>query len=356
MSFRPLRYLPVLTVPLLAATGLLLQGLWAWALPLFAYLVVPLLECALKPDPANLAPADAQAASRAPIYDWMLYAVVPVQWGLLVLFVLAIHAGEMAVWEYAGVVFTMGIACGVLGINVAHELGHRTGRAEQWLARALLLTAQYLHFSIEHNRGHHVRVGTAEDPATARFGESLYAFWVRSIVMGYRSAWRLEFQRMDRLELPRWHPANEMIRFAVLQAGFLALLAAVFGPGVMMAVLGAASIGIVLLETVNYVEHYGLRRPQAGNRTARIQPIHSWNSDHVLGRALLFELSRHSDHHYLASRAYQLLRSHHDAPQLPTGYSGMMLLSLVPPAWFALMNPRVRSLRARFPEALASPG
>lgn len=355
MSLRPLRYLPVLTVPLLAAAGFLLQGLWTWALPLYAYLLVPLLELALKPDPVNLGPAEAQAAKHARIYDWMLYAVVPVQWALLGVFVLAIHAGGLAAWEYAGMVFTMGIACGVLGINVAHELGHRTRRSEQWLARALLLTAQYMHFSIEHNRGHHVRVGTFEDPATARYDESLYAFWLRSIVTGYRSAWHLEFQRMDRLGMPRWHPANEMIRFAAVQVGFLALVAALLGVGVMMAVLGAAVIGILLLETVNYVEHYGLLRPQAGARRARVKPIHSWNSDHPLGRALLFELSRHSDHHYLASRPYQLLRSFDDAPQLPTGYSGMMLLALVPPVWFALMNPRVRALGARFPQDLATP-
>lgn len=355
MSLRPLRYLPALSVPLLAAAGFLLQGLWTWALPLYAYLLVPLLELALKRDPANLEPAEAQAAKRARIYDWMLYAVVPVQWVLLGLFVLTMHAGGLAHWEAAGMVFTMGIACGVLGINVAHELGHRTSRAEQWLARALLLTAQYMHFSIEHNRGHHVRVGTTEDPATARFGESLYAFWVRSIVMGYRSAWRLECQRLDRLGLPRWHLANEMIRFAVLQLGFLALLALLFGPAVSMAVLAAAVIGILLLETVNYVEHYGLVRRLAGTRPARIKPIHSWNSDHPLGRALLFELSRHSDHHYLASRPYQLLRSMDDAPQLPTGYAGMMLLALLPPAWFAVMNPRVRALGAGYPQDLAVP-
>jgi len=354
MTWRPLRYLPVLSVPLLAAAGFLLQGLWTWALPLYAYLLVPLVELALKPDPRNLEAAEAEAARHARIYDWMLYAIVPVQWALLGLFVLTIHTGELAAWEFAGVVFTMGIACGVLGINVAHELGHRTSRAEQWLARALLLSAQYMHFSIEHNRGHHVRVGTFEDPATARFGESLYAFWARSIVMGYRSAWRLECQRMERSGLPRWHPANEMIRFAAAQLGFLALVAAFFGPVVMLAVLAAAVIGILLLETVNYVEHYGLVRPQAGPRPARIKPVHSWNSDHPLGRALLFELSRHSDHHYLASRPYQLLRSFDDAPQLPTGYSGMMLLALLPPAWFSLMNPRVRALWTRYPQDLAT--
>jgi alkane 1-monooxygenase len=345
----PLRYLAVLSVPLLAAAGFLLQGLWSWALPLCAYLLVPLVELALVPDAGNLDPAEADAARHARIYDWILYAMVPVQWALLGLFVLAIHAGDLAAWEYAGMVFTMGIACGVLGINVAHELGHRTRRAEQWLARVLLLSTQYMHFCIEHNRGHHVRVGTAEDPATARFGESLYAFWVRSIVMGYRSAWRLECQRMERAGRWRWHPANEMIRFATAQLGFLGLVAVFFGPAVTGAVLAAALIGILLLETVNYVEHYGLVRGRTGVRRERVKPMHSWNSNHPLGRLLLFELSRHSDHHYLASRPYQLLRSLDDAPQLPTGYSGMMLLALVPPAWFALMNPRVRALDASVP-------
>ena len=101
----------------------------------------------------------------------------------------------------------------------------------------------------------------------------------------------------------------------------------------------SALIGALLLETVNYIEHYGLTRQQTtNNQYDRVQPAHSWNSNHVLGRLLLFELSRHSDHHYMASRKYQILRNVDEAPQMPTGYPGMMLLSLFPTLWFNVMH------------------
>jgi alkane 1-monooxygenase len=133
-----------------------------------------------------------------------------------------------------------------------------------------------------------------------------------------------------------------MIQFQLIQAAFLFLIYWFFGFFVLTCFLGAALMGILLLETVNYIEHYGLQREQLENgRYERAMPAHSWNSNHVVGRLMLFELSRHSDHHYLASRKYQVLRHHDNAPQMPTGYPGMMLLSLVPPLWFAIMNRRI---------------
>lgn len=139
-----------------------------------------------------------------------------------------------------------------------------------------------------------------------------------------------------------------MIQFTLIQAAFLLLMIYVgFGPQVLLYFLAAALIGILLLETVNYIEHYGLQRKATGDgKYERAMPAHSWNSDHVLGRIFLFELSRHSDHHYMASRKYQVLRHHDDAPQMPTGYPGMMLLSLVPPAWFYVMNRRIKKIHA----------
>jgi alkane 1-monooxygenase len=107
----------------------------------------------------------------------------------------------------------------------------------------------------------------------------------------------------------------------------------------MLCFIAAALMGGLLLEAVNYIEHYGLLRKPSGDKGfERVKPEHSWNSDHVLGRLLLFELSRHSDHHYLASRKYQVLRHFDEAPQMPTGYPGMILLALVPPAWFRVMH------------------
>jgi alkane 1-monooxygenase len=133
-----------------------------------------------------------------------------------------------------------------------------------------------------------------------------------------------------------------MLRFQLIQLGFVILVWWFFGTFATIAFLIAAFIGILLLETVNYIEHYGLSRNKTkSGYYERPQPNHSWNSDHQMGRLLLFELSRHSDHHYKASRKYQILKYHDDAPQMPTGYPGMMLLALVPPLWFYIMDPRL---------------
>ena len=139
-----------------------------------------------------------------------------------------------------------------------------------------------------------------------------------------------------------------MVRFTFIQLGFLTIIFLLYGWVVTVYFILAAVIGILLLETVNYIEHYGLQRKATANGNyERAMPWHSWNSNHVIGRLMLFELSRHSDHHYLASRKYQVLRHHTDAPQMPSGYPGMMILSLLPPAWFYVMNRKIHQLPAQ---------
>jgi alkane 1-monooxygenase len=237
----------------------------------------------------------------------------------------------------------MGLLCGIFGINVAHELGHRVDRFEQTLAKALLLTSLYMHFFTEHNKGHHKRVATPEDPSSARFGEPVYTFYFRTIVMSYVSAWHIANEECRKKRGTAFSVHNEMIRFQFLQIAFVALIGWHFGTSAVLAFLGAAFMGMLMLETVNYIEHYGLQRKLgASGQYERAMPHHSWNSDHVVGRLMLFELSRHSDHHYLASRKYQVLRHHDNAPQMPTGYPGMMLLALVPPLWFSIMHKKIK--------------
>ena len=245
-------------------------------------------------------------------------------------------------WEMAGLVFSFGICCGSLGINVAHELGHRPRRYEQLLAQTLLLSTLYLHFFIEHNRGHHRHVATPLDPATARLYEPFWQFMPRAVWGEYRSAWHLEQERLTRQQRSAWSWQNLMLRFQVAQVALILVVGLVFGPKALLAWLGAAAAGVVLFQLVNYVEHYGLlrRRTEKGNYE-RVQPHHSWNSEHAMGRILLYELTRHSDHHYLASRPYHTLRFQPASPQMPTGYPGMMLLAAFPPLWFRVMNPRV---------------
>jgi len=213
------------------------------------------------------------------------------------------------------------------------------------MAKALLLTALYTHFFIEHNRGHHKHVATDKDPASARFGESIYAFWLRSVTGSYRNAWRLESKRLQRQGLPFWSWRNEMIRFQVYQVLYLALVGLIFGWQMIGYALAIAVFGFLLLESVNYIEHYGLRRKEiAPGRYEKVQPWHSWNSNHEMGRIFLYELTRHSDHHYKASRKYQILRHFDESPQLPFGYPTSIVISLIPPLWFALMNGRVKRM------------
>jgi len=355
MRWRALRYGLSLTGPLLAWVGLLGHGAWCWVLPLHAFVVIPFWEALIVPDHGNLTPKEEEDALRDPLFDRMLYLLVPVQWGTLMLFLWTIPEPSLSAWGTAGRIATMGIMCGVYGINVAHELGHRASRWERDLARALLLTSLYMHFIIEHNRGHHRRVGTPEDPASARYGEAVFLFWPRTIVLSFVSAWRIEVDRLRKEGKAPYGVHNEMIRSLAVQALFLLGIHYVFGAFVLGCFLGAALIGILLLETVNYIEHYGLgRAPNARGGYGRVQHHHSWNSDHAIGRLMLFELPRHSDHHWKASKKYQVLRSVDTGPQLPTGYPGMMLLSLVPPAWFAVMHPRIAALGSVHPDLVRS--
>jgi alkane 1-monooxygenase len=271
---------------------------------------------------------------------------MPFQYVALACYFYSITFVDQSGVDLAGKTAVMGLLCGTFGINVGHELGHRTNRFEQALAKLLLLTSLYMHFFIEHNKGHHKRVATPEDPSSARLGEPLYLFWIRSIVNSYRSAWHIAAKDQQKKGRPALSLRNEMIQFHAIQIGFVLAIGMALGWTVAILFIAAAFIGILLLETVNYIEHYGLQRKQiAEGKWERAMPEHSWNSNHVIGRVMLFELSRHSDHHYLASRKYQVLRHHDHSPQMPTGYPGMMLLALVPPVWFWVMNQKVRTLK-----------
>lgn len=350
MLMPPVTYLLTFSLPLTMALALGWQGGWSF-LPLgYAFGLIPALELMLRPDSRNLSRVEEDLRRDHPIYDWLIYLTVPVQYLTVGGFLWMVSRPGLALYEQIGLITAMGVMCGTFGINVGHELGHRRRRQERILAKIALMTSLYMHFYIEHNRGHHKHVSTEQDPASARYGETVYAFWVRSIVGGYRSAWQLERERLERKGLPVVSWANEMLRFHLIQGSWLLGIGLLFGGKALLMYVLAALMGILLLETVNYIEHYGLQRQALpSGRYERVQPQHSWNSDHVLGRLLLFELSRHSDHHYLASRPYQVLRHHEQAPQMPTGYPGMMLLSLLPPLWFSVMHRRL----ARASESMA---
>lgn len=346
MNIKAFKYLSPIIVYVLAWLAFTQSGWITWSPMVYAWIFLPLVELFIKPDPKNMSAAEEELAKNDRIYDYLLYIVVVLQFIALFKFLTVINQTGLLWWEIAGRVCSMGLLCGTFGINVGHELGHRGNKFEQVLAKALLMTSLYMHFFIEHNKGHHKNVATPKDPSSARLNEPVYTFYFRTIILSYLSAWKIANDDMRKKGMRILNIKNEMLQAHLIQFLFIAIIFFSFSWLATVYFLCAAVIGIALLETVNYIEHYGLQRKEISpGKFERAMPQHSWNSNHILGRLMLFELSRHSDHHYLASKKYQVLQHHDEAPQLPTGYPGSMLLALIPPAWFYVMNRKIKRLK-----------
>lgn len=351
-----LKYLCGYSIPLVALASMAFPEHFAFGALIYAFGIIPFIELLSKPN-AMIVP-DAESAASDRIYDIMLLLGLPVQLFTLAFFLYQTSIAELSTLQLIGMTSAAGIVCGVIGINIAHELGHRSGKLEQFVAQCLLLSTQYAHFFVEHNHGHHRYAATPLDPATARKGQSLYAFWIQSLFGSYRSAWRIQRSTLKKKNQSFISLHNSMLLYLLIQLATIFCLGIFLGWFSAGLYLSASLIGIILLETINYIEHYGLLRKQnvSGNYE-RVVHGSSWNADYPLGRMMLFELTRHSDHHYKASKKYQVLESYTDAPQLPAGYPAMMLLSLVPPLWFAVMDARIsengEGLSQRLPQHIA---
>lgn len=343
-------YAGVLLIPILTMVGIVQGGAWTWAVVGVLYGVLPAIELVVDGTTANPSPeqeTDRRADWRFAIIPLLL---IPLQFAAII--VLASRAHSLGPVSLLGAIISVGSCCGIIGLNVGHELGHRRQKHWQMLSRVLYGTSLYAHFFVEHNRGHHARVATPDDPASARRGEVVYPFWFRSITGGLASAWALEAKRLQRKGGSAWSPRNEVLVGFGLQGAAVLSLGLVFGWVGAAAFCAAALVGVLLLETINYIEHYGLTREQRDDgRYVKVQPHHSWNSERPLSRVLLFDLSRHSDHHAFPTRPHPVLRHHDHAPELPTGYAGMVLLAFVPPLFHAVMHRQLdreeRRLRTR---------
>ncbi len=338
-------YFLVFVIPLVFVLGLR-AGAWWTATGLVAlFVVIPMLEVAFgrRTDNAHVDDTRGRIAFDVPLLLWIPLQLVLLAWAIDT----TVHA-EWTATQRVLAVTSLGVITGGLGITIAHELMHRTSAVHRALAELLMSTVAYPHFVIEHVHGHHRNVATPLDPATSRLGEGLWTYLPRTIAGGLRSAWRIEVDRLRRLGRGPLHASNRMLRFAAVQLAIAATVTSVWGGAGLAVWTGQAAVAIVLLEIVNYVEHYGLQRAEVGpGKYERVQPWHSWNAAHRLTNWLLFNLQRHSDHHYLASRSYDRLRHYHDVPQLPAGYATMVLVALVPPLWRRVMDPRVLAWRAR---------
>ncbi len=317
-------------LPLLAIS---VDMLW---LPLATtFVAIPLLDALIgrpreQPSTEALSP---------PWARWLPRAQVPLQLFLLLQAALVVPMLDGA--DLVVLALAVGTVTGGIGITVAHELGHRRSVLDRLLSRLLLVTVGYGHFYVEHNRGHHARVATADDPASAPRGMHVYRFIGRSLIGSFAHGWRLEALRLGRQGRSAWHLANWVLTGTLLSISILLLAGAALGLSAALFLALQAVWAVVLLETVNYIEHYGLRRRQLpSGRPEPVAPQHSWNADFLVSNWLLFNLQLHSDHHAHVERPFESLRSMPQAPQLPAGYPTMVLVALVPALWFALMDSR----------------
>jgi len=278
-----------------------------------------------------------------PFFDFLLYLNIPILFGIF-FFSLDKLAFTSSVSDIIGIILSASIVMATNGINVGHELGHRKSIIARTCSKLLYLPCQYMHFYIEHNFGHHINVATPEDPATARYKQTLYSFWITSVVRTYVSAWEIQLKLLKVSKRNFFSIKNDMVFYTFFQITFLAFVYYNFGLYLTLLSLLMSIISFLFLETINYVEHYGLlRKKEPSGRYERVKPHHSWNSNHTIGRIVLYELTRHSDHHFKSSKKYQVLESLEDCPHLPYGYPTSILLSLIPPIWFTIMNPLVRN-------------
>ncbi|MEU6273749.1 alkane 1-monooxygenase [Streptomyces populi] len=335
--------LAVPTLPFQAGGLACLTGLdafWWWG-PFFAFVLLPLTDHLIGDDGSNPPEAAYARLDADRYYRWCTYLYLPLQYGALAWACTRWADADLGVVAALGLMASTGVVAGV-AINTAHELGHKREQVERRLSRLALAQSCYGHFSVEHNHGHHIRVATPQDPASSRMGESFWKFLPRTVVGSLVSAWRLEAKRLRRRGRRLVGPHNEVLTAWLASLTLFAVLVAAFGFTVLPYLLGQAVLGFCLLESVNYLEHYGLlreRRPDG--RYVRVAPRHSWNSDHTVSNLFLFQLQRHSDHHANPLRRYQTLRHFDEAPRLPSGYASMIVLAWVPPLWRRVMDPRL---------------
>jgi alkane 1-monooxygenase len=323
---------------LVEATGIDL--FWYFG-PLFVFVLIPIIDLLVGIDPNNPADEVLERLENDRYYRWVTYAFIPLQYVAFVWTAWMLSRPQYDVADKIGMALSVGMVAGI-AINTAHELGHKKDQHERWFARICLAQTAYGHFYIEHNRGHHVRVATPEDPASSRLGETIWGFLPRTVSGSLRSAWRLEKKRFGRRQESHWTLRNDVLNAWVMTIVLWGALMALFGVGILPYLVVQAVVGIWLLESVNFLEHYGMRRQKLeSGRYERVNPSHSWNSNNIGTNVLLYHLQRHSDHHANPTRRYQALRDFPEAPVLPTGYAGMIVLTWVPAIWRAAMDERV---------------
>ena len=339
---RDLKYLFAYSVPLSAFVSFESMGLGTFISVIYAFIILPFLDLIAGNNSENLSKEEKNNKKTKWIFDVMLYLNLPIVFGLLWLVFTKVQTQEYATYECIGLGLSTGILLATNAINVAHELGHRTPYFERFMSKCLYIPCLYMHFYIEHNFGHHMNVATPNDGATAKYNQTVFSFWITSVTKQYLDAWKCQMKLLKIQNQPFFSMKNDMLWYHLIQPAYLFGVFYLFSFNVMLFAIAIGVVSFLFLESINYIEHYGLVRFKTpSGRYERVQPQHSWNSNFNIGRIVLYELTRHSDHHFKSSKKYQLLNSYEQSPTLPFGYPASILLSFIPPLWFKIMNPLV---------------
>jgi alkane 1-monooxygenase len=314
--------------------------------------VLPVLDLAMGDDWAN--PTKAQLKDRKlakrfrlPLYVWCAVEALAT-WSVFKL--VFNKKSTMSRMDQMALFGMLSLFNGAFGITISHELIHKQSALEKFLGYLLLVNVNYVHWGEEHLSGHHETVATPQDPATAKQGETLYEFLPRTFIGGFRSSCKLEEARLEANNQSWYSVHNRILQGAAAPAAWSLVLAKAVGNWRAVPVFYVQAFNAaLLLEVVNYLEHYGLQRKLLANgQYEPVNPTHSWNAPNRLSNAVLFKLQRHSDHHTYASRPYEILRCFRESPQLPTGYPGCFVMALIPPVWFNIMNDLLKAHRLEF--------
>ncbi|MEL6920203.1 MAG: alkane 1-monooxygenase, partial [Pseudomonadota bacterium] len=330
-------------VPTAGAVIMLSTGnlLWAAFPILFYFGFIPIIDSLIGEDPNNPPEAVVEQMAEDQHYRRLLFVAAGVLWLNFLAVAWVVGSQALPFWAAALLTVSAGVASGS-GLTVAHELGHKPNRVDQWGAKMVAAISGYAHFMIEHNRGHHVHVATPEDAASARLGESLWVFATREIPHVARRGWQMEATRLEKKSLPVFSRHNDLLQGYAITGTVALVLVAAFGPAMLAFLVLHHLVAWFQLTMANYVEHYGLKRQRKDNgRYEPCQPHHSWNTNHIFSNLMLFHLQRHSDHHTNPLVPYQSLRNFEALPHLPSGYPGSFLLAAIPPLWRKVMDPKV---------------
>lgn len=315
-------------LPGVVIAGNHLGGEWTLAGTVLALGVYPILDWALGEDHH-----EREVRTNGTPFEVMLWVHALLTLPLIYT-VIARGLADANAWTTWAAAFSTGIAMGMCGIVVGHELGHKKPRTPAWMmGRATLVMVLYAHFTTEHNFNHHKFVSTRQDPASAPKGRGLWYQVAQTVPNQFISAWRIQSKRSKSI----LH--NPVVHGLLLEAALCAVIWHFFGVWGLAAFAYQAFVAIFLLEYVNYIRHYGLER-EVGERQTE---LHSWQSKKRLSRWVLIELTLHPAHHLKASDPFWKLQAYDDAPELPTGYFGLFWPSLIPPLWKRWLDPRIPS-------------